>query len=77
MNQNNGDLEIPENLYSSAEANYFCNVCEFISLGERRPVDKQGAGRVKRTYSQVEDWFESLDDAGKERIIQYLEFEPK
>ena len=66
---------IPEKLISLAEANYFCNVCEFIGIGEDREVNKLQAGKVKRDFDRVEDWFASLDVDGKARIVRFLEVE--
>lgn len=67
--------EIPKKLLSLAEANYFCNVLQFIGLGENRTINNQQAGKVKRDFEIVGEWFSSLDDAGKARIIRFLEAE--
>lgn len=67
--------EIPEKLYSFAKSNFFCNVCQFIGLGEHRTVDKMQAGKVKRNFKDVGEWFASLDNAGKAKIIRFLEEE--
>ena len=69
--------KLPENLHSLAASNYFCNVCEFIGIGENRSVDNLQAGKVKRDFKKVEDWFQSLDDAGRARIVRYLTAEWK
>lgn len=67
--------EIPKKLLSLAEANYFCNVRQFIGLGENRTVNNLQAGLVKRNFETVGEWFSSLDDAGKAKIIRFLETE--
>lgn len=67
--------KIPEKLLSLAEANYFCNVCEFIGIGENRAIDMLQGGRIKRDFEKASDWFLSLDDAGKARVVRFLEAE--
>ena len=51
---------IPERFIRTAEAEYFCNVSEFISLGEGKKVSPRKVCAIKMKHRGVQDWFEQL-----------------
>ncbi len=68
---------IPEKYIKVADAEYFCNVTEFVRLGEGKDCSKVELCRLKMRYPSVNDWFASLPAAGKVRIMRYLRKEIK
>ena len=63
---------IPEKFIQTARAEYFCNVTEFIGLGEGKDLTHRQICAIKMQYSEVEDWFEHLDTIGQLRVVRYL-----
>lgn len=58
--------------YQQAAAEYYGNVTEFIGTGEGRELTRLENLRIRTRYPEVEDWYESLDQAGKRRVTNYL-----
>ena len=63
---------IPEKFIRTAEAEYFCNVSEFIGIGEGKKVSPRDVCGIKMKHRSVQDWFEQLDTIGQLRVIWYL-----
>ncbi len=63
---------IPKRFIRTAEAEYFCNVSEFISLGEGKRVSPREVCAIKMKHRGVLDWFEELDTIGQLRVVRYL-----
>ena len=63
---------IPDKFMHTAKAEYFCNVYEFIGLGEGKEVFPREVCGIKMKYQRVEDWFENLEMIGQLRVVKYL-----
>jgi hypothetical protein len=63
---------IPDKFMQTARAEYFCNVSEFIGLGEGKEVSPREVCGIKMKHRSVEDWFENLDMVGQLRVVKYL-----
>jgi hypothetical protein len=63
---------IPDKFMQTAKAEYFCNVSEFIGLGEGKEVSPREVCGIKMKHRSVEDWFESLDMIGQLRVMKHL-----
>ena len=63
---------IPEKFIDTAEAEYFCNVIEFISIGERKELTRREASKIKMRYLTVQEWFDQLETPGQIRVMRYL-----
>jgi hypothetical protein len=61
-----------EKHYKQAAAEYFCNVDEFVSTGEGRKLSRLQNLMVRTKYPKVEQWYKSLNEAGRERIDRFL-----
>lgn len=68
---------IPEKFIRTAEAEYFCNVSEFIGLGEGKMVSPREVCGIKMKHRTVQDWFDQLDMIGQLRVMKYLRKESK
>jgi len=55
-----------EKNYKEAVAEYYCNVNEFISNGERQELTRLESLHIRTKYPNVELWYDSLDSAGKQ-----------
>ncbi len=56
-----------EKFHNQADTEYQCNVHEFISTSERRELTRLENKHIWITYPEVGQWYESLDEEGKER----------
>ena len=63
---------IPEKFINTAEAEYFCNVIEFISIGERKELTRREASKIKMKYLTVQEWIDQLETGGQIRVMRYL-----
>ncbi len=63
---------IPDKFMRTAKAEYFCNVYEFIGLGEGQKLTPREVCGIKMQYNNVQDWFESLATIGKLRVMKHL-----
>ena len=63
---------IPDKFMRIAKAEYFCNVSEFIGLGEGENVSAREVCGIKMKHTSVEDWFENLEMIGQLRVMKYL-----
>lgn len=63
---------IPEKMIRTAEAEYFCNVSEFIGLGEGKKVSPREVCGIKDKHRSVQDWFDQLDVIGQLQVMKYL-----
>lgn len=58
--------------HRQAKAEYLCNVYEFISVGEGRELNQLENMHVRIKYPEVLDWYDSLDNGGKQRVYRFL-----
>ena len=63
---------LPQTIYELAGAEYHCNVHEFISQGEGKPLSPRQIGSIKRSYPRVEWWFAALQPCARRRVLRYL-----
>lgn len=63
---------IPDKFMQTAKAEYFCNVYEFIGLGEGKELTSREVCGIKMKHRSVENWFENLDIVGQLRVMKYL-----
>ena len=63
---------IPEKFIRTAEAEYFCNVSDFIGRGEGKKVSPREVCGIKMKHRSVQDWFDQLDMIGQLRVMRYL-----
>ncbi|MFW2364857.1 MAG: hypothetical protein ACN4GW_00440 [Desulforhopalus sp.] len=61
-----------EKYYKKAAAEYLCNVNTFISTGEGRKVTRLKNLQIRTKYPKVEQWYKSLDEAGRARVDRFL-----
>ena len=73
--QYNEDSMIPATLLKTAEAEYFCNVSEFVGLGEGRALSPRDICAIKMRYPFVQDWVGQLSPKGRLQIIDYVQRE--
>ena len=66
---------IPEKLIPIAEAEYLCNVTQFICLGEGEQLTPREICSIKGQHICVADWFEHLDTLGQLRLMKHLKEE--
>jgi hypothetical protein len=64
--------KIPSALLKLAEAEYFCNVTEFLYVGSGQKLSPQEVLKVKTKYSSAEDWYASLTPVSRVKIITHL-----
>ena len=64
---------VMEKFYQHAEAVYFCNVHEFICTGEGRELSRLQNLMIRTKYPKVEQWYRSLDEAGRGRVDRFLQ----
>lgn len=63
---------IPEKFIRTAEAEYYCNVSEFIGLGEGKKVSPREVCGIKMKHRSVQDWLNQLDTIGQLRVMRFL-----
>jgi hypothetical protein len=63
---------IPDKFLRTAQAEYFCNVYEFIGLGEGRELTPREVCSIKMKHQSVQEWFENLEMIGQLRVMKYL-----
>jgi len=66
---------IPATLLKTAEAEYFCNVSEFVGLGERRALSPREICAIKMRYPFVQDWIGQLSPEGRVQVMDYVQRE--
>jgi hypothetical protein len=65
-----------ERFYSQANAEYQCNVHEFVSIGEGWELIRLEAMHIRIAYLEVEVWSGALDGAGKRWVDHYYNHYP-
>lgn len=63
---------VMEKYYKQAAAEYFCNVDEFINTGQGRKLTRLQNLKIRTKYPKVEQWYKSLDEAGRKRVNRFL-----
>jgi hypothetical protein len=63
---------INEKHQTHAEASYLCNVYTFIGTGEGRKLSPLEVMHIKQKYPTVDEWYATLDQAGRQRIDRFL-----
>jgi hypothetical protein len=63
---------IIEKYSEHAAAEYQCNVNEFISTGEGRKLTRLKNLQIRTKYPEVGQWYQHLDEAGRERVHRFL-----
>lgn len=61
-----------EKFHKHVAAEYLCNVDEFINTGQGRKLTRLQNLKIRTKYPKVEQWYKSLDDAGRERVNRFL-----
>lgn len=61
-----------EKFLKFAATEYCINVNEFINTGDGVELTRLQNLRVRTKYPKVEQWYGSLDDAGRQRIDSFL-----
>ncbi len=66
-------MQLSENMLDMADAEFFTGSLSLINAGYSESIEDGHLELIIGKYHTAAEWFASLDEAGKQKVISYLQ----